>query len=92
MKVANEQNSKTGRIMSKKNKVFIVMFLCFAAIFTVTRIGLGYFFEIPSLYCSLISALVATFFSPQFKVFQTNEGEKVYMRWLFSKKVKELNW
>jgi len=93
MQAVNVLNFKIEKkIMSKKNKVFIVMFLCFGLIFTITRIAIGYFFNIPSIYGSVISAIAATVLSPQFKVFKTNQGEKVYMRWLFNKKVKELNW
>ena len=78
--------------MNKKTKVFIAQFLCFAILFIIVRIPIDYFTDLTSIWGSLIGAVVATILAPQFKVFDTQQGQKVYMRWIFIKGVKELNW
>lgn len=78
--------------MNKKTKVFIAQFICFAVLFIIVRIPVEYFTELSSLWGSVIGAVVATIFAPQFKVFDTQQGQKVYMRWIFIKGVKELKW
>lgn len=78
--------------MSKKTKVFIAQFFCFAILFMIGRIGAEFVTGLSSIWCSVIGAVLATVFAPQFKVFDTQQGQKVYVRWIFIKGVKELNW
>lgn len=78
--------------MSKKTKVFIAQFFCFAVLFIIVRLGVEYFTDLTSIWGSLIGAVVATILAPQFKVFDTQQGQKIYVRWIFIKGIKELNW
>lgn len=78
--------------MSKKTKVFIAQFLCFAVLFMIARLSIEFFTDLTTIVGSIISAVFATVLAPQFKVFDTQEGQKIYMRWIFIKGVKELNW
>lgn len=78
--------------MSKKTKVFIAQFLCFAILFMIARLSIEFFTDLTTIVGSIISAVFATVLAPQFKVFDTQEGQKIYMRWIFIKGVKELNW
>lgn len=78
--------------MSKKTKVFIAQFLSFAILFIIGRYGFEFITGSASMWLSLGAAVFATIFAPQFKVFDTQEGQKVYMRWIFKKGVKELDW
>lgn len=77
--------------MNKKVKVTIAQFLCFAALFLIGKFILS-FTDITRIWNSLICAVFATVFAPQFKIIRTQEGEKVYMAFLFRKKITELNW
>lgn len=77
--------------MTKTIKVLLVQFACFACLFLLGKLILT-FTDVTGIVNAVICAVFATVFAPQFKVFKTADGEKVYMRWLFSKKVKELNW
>lgn len=92
MQEVNELNSKITKVMSKKNKVFIAQFLSFAFLFIVGRYGIEFITGSDSIWISLGAAVFATVLAPQFKVFDTQEGQKVYMRWIFIKGVKELKW
>lgn len=77
--------------MSKQNKIFILQFVIFAALFIIGKIILSYT-TIEGIINPIICAIFATLLAPQFKVIKTNEGELVYMRWFFSKTPKKLNW
>lgn len=77
--------------MKKKTKVFIAQFICFAIIFIIFRVAVEYLTDLTTIWGSLIGAGAATVLAPQFKVFDTKEGEKIYVRWIFIKGVKELN-
>lgn len=78
--------------MSKKTKVFIAQFICFAILFIIARLAVEFLTDLSSIWGSVIGAVFATICAPQFKVFSTQNGEKIYMRWIFLKGVKELNW
>jgi len=78
--------------MKKKTKIFIAQFICFALFFLIARIVFSYFFGEATIWGSLAGGFLAIVASPQFKIFNTDKGEKVYMRWIFMKGVKELNW
>lgn len=77
--------------MKLKTKVFIYQFVCFALLFVASRFLLAFFFELSRIWLPLLSALIASVLAPQFRVIQTQEGEKIMMRWIFVKGVKTLN-
>lgn len=77
--------------MSKQNKVFIVQFVCFAVLFLIGKLLL-HFTTIDGFINPLLCAVFATLLSPQFRVIKTDEGDKVMMRFLFNKKIKEVKW
>jgi hypothetical protein len=78
--------------MSKKVKAFVYNFLSFALFFLpsyylIQRYGglsiTGYFIPITAF-------VVATLLAPKFQAVQTRDGEKLFMKWLLRKGVKEL--
>jgi hypothetical protein len=73
--------------MKPKHKALLLNFLGFAIIFLAVRFALDYLFEANRFLLAFISAVMATLFSPKFAAIRTNEGEKLSMKWFFSKKV-----
>jgi Na+-driven multidrug efflux pump len=78
--------------MSKKVKAFVYNFLSFALFFLpsyylIQRYGglsiTGYFIPITAF-------VVATLLAPKFQAVQTRDGEKLFMKWLLRKGVKEI--
>ncbi|MDO5608536.1 MAG: hypothetical protein Q4G08_08795, partial [Capnocytophaga sp.] len=70
--------------MNAKTKSFLFNFLCFGLIFITIRLGINYFLpEMKFLYASLISGIVTIFLSPRFAAIPTQNGEKVFMKWIF---------
>ncbi|WP_010256436.1 hypothetical protein [Myroides injenensis] len=77
--------------MGVGTKSLILQFCSFALFFVLSRIALQYFTELTGFWLPLISAVVATILAPQFKVFKTDKGDKICVKWIFMKKVKVLN-
>lgn len=78
--------------MSKKVQAFLYNFISFAGFFLpvyylIERYGgltlTGYFIPITAF-------VIATLTAPKFQAVKTHEGEKLFMKWLFIKGVKEL--
>lgn len=72
-------------------KAFVLQLLCFATLFILTRFLIEKYLEQSGFFISVVSFFMATFLSPKFQAIKTNDGEKLFMRWIFIKGVKEIN-
>lgn len=95
MKAANEQSFKRRiinkkNIMSLKTKAFIYQFLCFAVLFIAARFALEAFSGLSGFWLPLTAFVIGTLLAPKFRVIKTNDGEKMFVKWLFLKGVKEV--
>ncbi|MFJ1366308.1 hypothetical protein [Capnocytophaga canimorsus] len=52
--------------------------------------GIHYLFPIKYLYAAIISGIVSLLIAPRFAVVNTAYGDKLLMKWIFIKGVKEL--
>lgn len=76
--------------MKPKHKALLFNFIAFVALFLIIRLTLGYYIPITSVYLAVISAIVATILAPKFGVVKTNDSEKVLMKWIFIKGMREI--
>lgn len=77
--------------MSAKNKSFLLNFLCFGLIFITFRLGINYFFpELDRLWAALIAGVLTIFVAPRFAAIPTDKGEKVFMKWILLKNIKQI--
>lgn len=77
--------------MKAKNKALLYNFLGFAIFFLIIRLVLGYFAaDLNRILLAVIPAALATILAPKFGVVKTQSKEKVMMKWLFMKGVKEV--
>lgn len=77
--------------MAPKTKAFLFNFICFGVIFITIRLGINYFFpELGRLLASLISGITTIIISPRFAAVPTDEGVKLFMKWIFFKDVKKI--
>lgn len=76
--------------MNAKTKVLIYQFVSFAVIFLLARYLIASFLELGWIWIPILSAVIATVLTPQFKVVPTEQGEKILMRWIFLKGVKTI--
>jgi hypothetical protein len=71
-------------------KAFVFQLLCFAVLFILFRILLDKYSNLTGLWVPFTSFVVSTILSPKFQAVKTNDGEKLFMKWLFLKGIKEI--
>jgi hypothetical protein len=76
--------------MSKKVKSLLYNFLGFAVIYLPTLFLVGEFTHLKGLWVPMTAFMVALLLAPKFQAIKTQSGEKIYMKWLFIKGVKEI--
>lgn len=77
--------------MSLTIKAFLYQFASFAFFFLIARFLIfRYTTNIEGIWISIIAFIIATILSPKFKNIKTKEGDKIYVKWFFSKNVREL--
>lgn len=76
--------------MSKKTKAFIFNFLGFAAHFTLAYFLIVQFTGLDGLWIPVTSAVAASLLAPKFQAITYMGEEKLMMKWLFFKGVKEI--
>ena len=76
--------------MSKKLKAFVFQLISFIIFFVGCTYIFKQFFELQDLYIKLMAFVVGTVFAPKFLATQTKDGEKLYIKWLFIKGMKEI--
>lgn len=76
--------------MTLKTKSLLYNFIGFAVLFVIVRFAAQAFTNLSGLWLPATAFVVATLLAPKFQAVQTNEGEKLFMKWLFIKGVKEI--
>ncbi len=76
--------------MSKKIKAFVFQLLSFLVFFLGFTFLFKHFFQFNDFVIKLMAFVVGTVLAPKFQAVTTKEGEKLYMKWLFIKGVKEI--
>jgi hypothetical protein len=71
-------------------RAFLFQLGCFAILFISFRIIIGVYTNLSPIWVSLISFVVGTLLSPKFQAVKTKDGEKLFMKIIFSKNVKEI--
>lgn len=76
--------------MTLKTKSIVFNFLGFAVLFIIIRFVADAYTNLSGFLLPLTAAVVATILAPKFQAIRTSEGEKLFMKWLFIKGVKEI--
>ena len=71
--------------ISKKIQAFILQLLCFATLFIATRFLVEKYTMLQGFWIPFSAFVVGTIFAPKFLATTTQDGEKLYMRWIFMK-------
>jgi len=59
-------------------------------LFIIVRFVADIYTNLSGIYLPLTAFVVATLLAPKFQAIQTSEGEKLFMKWLFIKGVKQI--
>ncbi|GGD25185.1 MULTISPECIES: hypothetical protein [Flavobacterium] len=76
--------------MNLHTKAFFYQLLAFIVFFIPFRILIGYITGMETIWVSIGAFMLTLLLAPKFQAIKTNEGVKLYMKWLFIKGVKEL--
>ena len=72
-------------------KAFILQLICFATLFILSRFLIEKYTGLTGYFIPITAFVVSTLVSPKFQAIKTNNGEKLFMKWLFVKGIKEIN-
>ncbi len=77
--------------MSKlQYRAFFYQLICFATLFVLFRYLIFRYIDLTGFFIPFTAFILGTILAPKFKVLKTNDGEKLYMSWLFLKGLKEI--
>lgn len=76
--------------MSKKVKAFLYNFLGFVVIYLPTLYVVDFATHLQGIWIPMTGFMVALLVAPKFQAIKTHDGEKIFMKWLFLKGVKEV--
>jgi len=76
--------------MSLKTKAFIYQLLSFAVLFIAFRFIIATYTNLSGFWIPLTAFIIGTILSPQFQAVKTNDGEKLFMKWIFMKGIKQI--
>jgi hypothetical protein len=77
--------------MAKKTKAFIYNFLSFTALYIPAMFILKNFTDLEGFVLSITAFIISLVLGPKFQFVNTKDGEKIFMKWLFMKGIKEIN-
>jgi hypothetical protein len=76
--------------MSKKTKAFIYQLLSFAILFIAIRFLVATYTNLTGFWIPITAFVVGTLIAPKFQAVSTKDGEKLFMKWLFIKGIREI--
>ena len=76
--------------MSKKVKGFLYNLICFALLFIAFRYIIENYTGLTGYYIPITAFVIGTLLAPKFQAVQTPDGEKLFMKWLFIKGVRNV--
>ena len=76
--------------MSKKTKAFIYQLLSFAILFIAIRFLVATYTNLTGFWIPITAFVVGTIIAPKFQAIRTKDGEKLFMKWLFVKGIREI--
>ena len=76
--------------MSKKSKAFLLQLISFTVFFLGCTYFAKHFFTFSDLISKLIGFVVGTILAPKFLATITKDGEKLFVKWIFIKGMKEI--
>ena len=71
-------------------KAFVFQLLCFATLFILFRYLIEHYTNRTGLWIPFTAFAVGTLLAPKFQAVKTNDGEKLFMKWMFISGIKEI--
>ncbi|MCV9926893.1 hypothetical protein OIU83_04490 [Flavobacterium sp. LS1R49] len=71
-------------------RAFLYQLGCFAILFILARFLVAEYTGLTGFWIPMTAFVVGTLLSPKFQAVKTKDGEKLFMKWIFVKGVKEI--
>lgn len=71
-------------------RAFLYQLGCFAILFISARYLVAMFTGLTGFWIPMTAFIVATLISPKFQAVKTKDGEKLFMKWIFIKGIREI--
>lgn len=71
-------------------KAFVLQLICFIVLFILIRVLVIRYTSLTGFFISLTAFVVGTILSPKFLAVKTKDGEKMFMKWIFLKGMREI--
>ena len=71
-------------------RAFLYQLGCFAILFISIQFLVMKYTQLTGIWIPMTAFVVGTILSPQFQAVKTKDGEKLFMKWLFMKGIKEI--
>ena len=72
-------------------KAFVFQLISFVIFFLLTKYAVLELTNLQGFIVSLIAFVIGTFLAPKFVATKTKDGEKLFMKWVFLKGLREIN-
>ena len=71
-------------------RAFLYQLGCFAILFILGRFIIASYTGLTGIWIPLTSFIIATLILPKFQAVKTKDGEKLFMKWIFIKGIREI--
>lgn len=71
-------------------RAFLYQLGCFAILFISVRYIVANYTNLTSFWIPLTAFIIGTIVAPKFQAVKTKDGEKLFMKWIFMKGIKEI--
>jgi len=69
---------------------FLYQLGCFAISFIAGRFVIANYTQLTGIWIPMTAFIVATLIAPKFQAVKTKDGEKLFMKWIFIKGIREI--
>ncbi|MDN3673928.1 hypothetical protein QWY99_12785 [Flavobacterium branchiarum] len=71
-------------------RAFLYQLGCFAILFILARFLVEKYTDLTGFWIPMTAFVVGTLLSPKFQAAKTKDGEKLFMKWIFMKGIREI--
>jgi hypothetical protein len=71
-------------------RAFLYQLGCFAILFISLQFLIDKYTQLSGLWISMTAFVVGTILAPKFQAVKTKDGEKLFMKWIFVKGIKDM--
>jgi hypothetical protein len=76
--------------MGLQTKAFIYQLLAFAVLFLISRYLIAEYTNLTGYWIPVTAFVIGTLLAPKFQAVRTKDGQKLFMKWLFIKGIREI--